>query len=451
MNPIVEAFKKIQSQRSKNILKHIGWSAIYKTGSVLIGFLIVPLSLDYLDKESYGIWLTLSSLIGWFSFFDIGMGNGLRNKFAEAKALKKYERAQIYVSNAYFTISAVALGIISITLIFNSLIDWTRLFNTPEVLRQELNVLMPIVIIFFSFELVLKLMTTLYTADQHHSMHGKINLLTKFIVLVLIYVLTKFFKSSLLLFGTLISAVPIVILVALNIIGFRKRFSAYKPLIRFWKKEDLREIMGLGWNFFVIQIAVVVLFSTDNFIISALFGPEEVVPYNLTHKYYNLVTMGYGILLAPFWSTFTEAFAKGDLNWIKNTVRRIERYWLLIPILLSIMYFVSDWFFLMWLGEDLEISTLLSLSMIGYVILMTFQLIHVQFLNGIGKIRLQLIVSILSIFLNIPLSIFLASTLELGSPGVIMATSISLLLSVVLWPLQYRKIINGNVEGIWNE
>ncbi|GAH31869.1 unnamed protein product, partial [marine sediment metagenome] len=66
----------------KNIFASFGLKGI----SILISFLLVPLVLNYIDITKYGIWLTLSSIIGWFGFFDIGLGNGLRNKFAEAIA-----------------------------------------------------------------------------------------------------------------------------------------------------------------------------------------------------------------------------------------------------------------------------------------------------------------------------------------------------------------------------
>ena len=120
----------IKSVRTKNIVKHIGWAMFYKVGSIVANFMLVPLTIDYLNVENYGIWLTLSSFIAWFSFFDVGLGNGLRNKFAEAKALGKYEDAQAFVSTAYYTISSISLFLIFTFLGINKFIDWTQVFNT---------------------------------------------------------------------------------------------------------------------------------------------------------------------------------------------------------------------------------------------------------------------------------------------------------------------------------
>src|SRR5690554_5946959 len=166
------------SQRTKNIIKHVFASFIYKVGSVVANFLLVPLMINYLDVENYGVWLTLSSFIAWFSFFDVGLGNGLRNKFAEAKAKGDLTLAKGYVSTAYFTIGAVCLGLFVLFFGVNFFIDWTSVFNTSKGLQHDLSILMPIVFGFFCLQLVVKLITTIYIADQQHSTQGKITFIT---------------------------------------------------------------------------------------------------------------------------------------------------------------------------------------------------------------------------------------------------------------------------------
>ena len=76
----------ITSLRSKNITKQVFKSGIYKILSIAASFLIVPASLEFLDTERFGIWLTISTFIAWFTIFDVGLGNGLRNNLAKAMA-----------------------------------------------------------------------------------------------------------------------------------------------------------------------------------------------------------------------------------------------------------------------------------------------------------------------------------------------------------------------------
>lgn len=441
----------VKSVRTKKITKHIGWSFLYKGGSIICNFLLVPLTINYLNTENYGIWLTLSSFIMWFSVFDIGLGNGLRNKFAEAKSLSNFHDAQAFVSTAYYTIGAISLGLSIIFLAVNQFVDWTNVFNTSISLKQDLALLMPIIFGFFCLQLVVKLIVTVYQADQHHSIDGKVQFYGQVLSLIIIYLLTKTDQSSLLLFGIIFSALPVLILLGFNFLAFNYEYKDFKPKYSLCKKEYLKEITGLGFSFFVVQIAALVLFSTDNFIITNLFSPEEVVPYNIAFKYFSILTMVFTLIVTPYWSSFTEAFAKKDFDWIKKSVANIQKLWFLVPVGLLLMLLLADWFYLIWVGDKVIVPMHLSFAMAFFVAIMTFNMIYVFFINGVGKIRLQLLTSIISMLINIPLSILLGKYLGLGTTGVILATCICLLYTLPVWPMQYRKIINGRATGIWNK
>ena len=79
------------NKRTLRAKRNITVSFISKAISIMISFIIVPLTLGYVGRVEYGIWMTISSIIAWFSFFDIGLGNGLRNKLAEALAKEDTE------------------------------------------------------------------------------------------------------------------------------------------------------------------------------------------------------------------------------------------------------------------------------------------------------------------------------------------------------------------------
>src|SRR5690606_33265753 len=116
--------------------------------------------------------------------------------------------------------------------------------------------------------------------------------------------------NSLLIFGSLFSLLPVLILIFFNIYAFSNRYKEYKPNILLWKKTYFNEIFGLGATFFIIQCSVIILFSTDNFIITQLFNPQEVVPYNIAQKYFSISLIVFNMLLTPYWSGFTDAFTK---------------------------------------------------------------------------------------------------------------------------------------------
>ena len=440
----------IKSQRTRNIAKHVGFSFLYKGGSIIANFLLVPLTIKFLDTENYGIWLTLSSFIAWFSFFDIGLGNGLRNKFAEAKAKGDMRLAQAYVSSAYFTIGAVSLGLMIVFLGLNFIIDWTKVFNADVSLQRDLGLLMPIVFSFFCLQLVTKLVTTIYTADQNHSMQGKINFFTQAGSLLAIWLMTLSTKSSLLLFGIVFSALPVFILLALNIFAFNGIYKNYKPKMTLWRSEYLRSIFGLGFVFFIVQISGIVLYSTDNIIISNLFTPADVVPYNIAHKYFSISIIGFNIIAAPYWSSITEAYHKNEFDWILKAMKNLKKIVYVFATAILGMVLLSDIFYEFWINSKVLVSHAVTLLIALFFILSLYVTPYTIFLNGTGKIRLQALQGVIMAIVNIPLSLLLAKVFDLGVPGVILSTVICFIPSVILSQLQYQKIITGKAKSIWN-
>ncbi len=441
----------IKSFRTKNITKHVIISFLFKGGNILSSFLLVPITINYLNTENYGIWLTLSSFIAWFSFFDIGLGHGLRNKFAEAKAKNELTLAKAYVSSAYYTIGAVCILLIIIFFLINFFIDWTVFFNTSVSLKKELGILMPIVFTFFCLQLVVKLITTIYTADQNSSMEGKISFFTSISSLIFIWIITQTTKSSLLLFGAIYSALPLLILIALNFIAFSGTYKKYKPSFYLWDRKYLKDIFGLGFKFFVIQMSGIILFSTDNLIITNIYSPEKVVPYSLAYKYFSVSNMIISIILTPYWSSITEAYAMGDFEWIKKSMNNLVKISLGAIIIIVVMLILSPFVYKIWIGNEVQISFTLSSFMSLFFALTVFYAPYTYFINGTGKVTIQLFSLLFMAIINIPLSIFLAKGLDLGISGVILATIICLIPHVILSPIQYLKIINNRANGVWNK
>jgi Na+-driven multidrug efflux pump len=86
-----------------------------------------------------------------------------------------------------------------------------------------------------------------------------------------------------------------------------------------------------------------------------------------------------------------------------------------------------------------------------FAIVSTWNNIFASFLNGASKIKLQMYSSVIAMSINIPLSIFFAKNLELGSAGVILGTCVTLIFGAVLGPLQVYLILENRASGIWNK
>ena len=437
--------------RTINIKKNIASSFVYRVLMILISLVQLPLTLQYLDNTQYGIWVTLGSIINWFSFFDIGLGHGLRNRFAEALAKNDKTLARIYVSTTYGMITGIVAIWFLLFLAVNPFLNWVSILNAPAVLASDVETLVIYVMTSFALGFILQLIKPIILADQKPAINDLINLAASVLTITVTIILINTTESSLLLLGISFSFVPVLISLIAAVYLFMKKYREYIPSFKFVNLKYARDLTSLGLKFFVIQIAGVVIYSTDNMIITQVLNPAEVTPYSISYKYFEMLNMVFMIVATPFWSGFTEAYYKGEIDWIRNTMKKLMYIMSGFIIVTIIMVVASPFVFEIWLRGRVQVPVLVSIFMGLYIIIKIWETIFCLFINGVGKIKLQLYVSIGAALLNIPLSIYFAKTLELGSAGVILATCVCTVYALVLWPMQYKKIITKTDYGIWGK
>lgn len=436
-------------ERSVKTKKNILASILIKCLSISISFILIPLALNYLNPTKYGIWLTLTSVIGWFGFFDLGLGNGLRNKLAEALAKNDIVSAKIFISTSYAVLSIIIGIVYTIFFLVFPHLNWSRVLNTPPEMSEEINKLIFIVFSFFCLQFIIKHISVILKADQKSAVSGGINTFASLLSLIFVFTLTKTTNGSLLLLSIAVSAANIVAPFFVTIWYFGTEYKHLIPSFKYVKLKYAKDLMSLGFMFFIMQFAALIIFSTDSYIIDQLFGPEAVTPYNIAFKYFSIITMSFAIITTPFWSAYTDAYHKGDFEWIKRITNKQIKFWYLTALGVIIMLACQKWFYHFWIGDKVSIPFSLSATMAVWVLISSWTSIFGNFLSGVEKIRLSLIHSILMIFINIPLSIFFAKNLNLGPTGVMIATCICVLPQVFLHPIQYKKIINNTATGIW--
>ncbi|NTW25560.1 MAG: oligosaccharide flippase family protein, partial [Lentimicrobium sp.] len=271
----------------KNILASFGIKGI----SIIIGFIYVPLLINYLGTAEYGIWITLGSIVAWINYFDIGLGNGLRNRFAESLAQEEHKLARIYVSTTYAALSMIFGSFFVIFLTINPLLNWSTILNAPASLEMELSNLAIITVGFFLLRFIFKLISIIIAADQRTAISNMFDPLANIISLSAILILMKTTEPSLLNLGIILSSSPVLVLMIATFYFYSKDYKDFRPSIKLVNFKYFKSLAGLGIQFFIIQITVVVIMSTNNLIITQVVGPEAVTSYNIAYKYFGLISM----------------------------------------------------------------------------------------------------------------------------------------------------------------
>lgn len=448
---VIKNLIKSDNIRSQKIKSNILYSFGIKGVSILTTFIMVPVTLKYLGTSDYGIWLTMSSIVAWFGFFDIGIGNGLRNKFTEAVSLGNAKYARTLVSTAYVGLTAIMIALWLIFFIISSLIDWSFILKVPAGKSYNVDALILFIFSLFAIRMVLKLISVILIADQKAALSNIFDPLSNIISLIAILILASTTSGSLSNFIIAVSLAPLIILTIATLYFFRSDYKAYRPSIKHVNISHIKDLTGLGFKFFIIQISVLIIFSTDNLIITRIIGPQEVTTYNIAYKYFNILIMIFSIIMTPMWAAYTQAYVLNDLSWIKNINKKLIKVWFMIVMSAILFIAFANWFYHLWVGDKIIVPLALTTLMGIFVIISTWNNIFVYFINSTGKIKLQLYSSLISASFNIPISIFLARNLNMGSAGVILGTCICLAPGIILGPLQYRKILNKTDKGIWSK
>ncbi len=446
---VVNYFNK-GHERSIRAKQNILSSLFIKGAGIFISFITLPITLSYVDSSTYGVWLTLSSIVGWFVFFDIGLTAGLRNRFAEALARGEHTLARVYVSTTYAIISIIFVFVWAIFIIANNLLDWVKILNVADTMRPEVTKLAIIVFTYFCMSFILRIITTILLADQYPARSSFIDLLGQILTLILIIILVKTTEGSLIKLGLALCISPLVILLGANIFFYNAKYKKYSPRLSFVKFTYARDLFNIGLKFFVIQVAGIIQFQTANIIIARNFGAAEVTAYNVVYKLFGALYMIFNIFLIPFWSASTEAYQKHDIKWIKNGIKKYSIFNILMTLVSIVLLIFSDTFYRLWLGEG-KVFVLFSLSFWGFVYsnIMMFGGKYVQLLNGISALRIQFIASLISPILFILVVMILINQFNIGVQSLFIGSIIANINGFILAPLQYHMVVNRNKKGIW--
>lgn len=437
-------------ERSVKAKKNIVATLFIKGLSIAISLVIVPLTINYINPSRYGIWMTIISIVGWFSFFDIGLTQGLRNKFAEAKAKGNDTLAQIYVSTTYAILTIIFFLVWIIFLIVNHYLNWASILNISENMRVEISTLAVIVFTYFCLDFVLRIITTLVLADQQPAKSSLIDVLGQVFSLIFIVILVKTTEGSLIKLGIAFCLSPIIVLIGANFYFFRGAFKKYRPRFSKIKFSYAKGLFNLGVIFFIIQVAGILQFQTANIIIAQNFSTSDVTSYNIVFKYFGILTMGFNIFLAPFWSASTEAYLTNDIKWIRNGIKKYNILNIIFLIGGLIMLASSDTVYRLWLGKGkVNIDFTLSLWGFLFVAVSLFGGKYVSFLNGISALRIQFISCTISPFLYIAVALLMIKYFQLGVYSLFIAAIIANFNGFILAPLQYYMIIIKKKKGIW--
>ena len=425
--------------RSKTVKKNILWSFALKALSVGLSFLVLPLTVNYLTAVEYGVWVTLFSVMNWVNMLDMGIGLGLRNRLAEAVAKQDWHLVRCYMSAGIFSLGGIGFVLFVLFLVGINFADFQLIFNSQEISEADLFKSTLWTGIFVIATFVLSVINQIYYAYQQAAKTGLVNIVHNFVMLVCIYYLTLQPEHSMVSFVFCFGISSL--LSRLVFLGeFFVRNRDVWPSLSLVQIVYIKNIAGTGVQFFIIQLAVICLFSSANILITQRLGPDHVLAYDIVFKIFSIVTMIHGIICAPLWNAYTEAYVKNDFAWLRHTVRKMLKLMIPIGAMCILLVALNDWIISIWIRKVIMIPPYLAVTAGMFAFISCLNNVFAIFLNGVGKIQLQMYLSIVSAVVVIPLAWFFMKWMDVS--GMLLAMVISLSISTIPLGLQVKWMLN---------
>lgn len=417
---------------TKQVRKGSLWNIILRGVGVLCGLLLLRLNISYLGTTLYGLWATIASISAWANYADLGISNGLRNELTRAIANDDYERQKGLIKTAFLMLSLIAAGLFLVLSFVSEILFYTN------VMEVSLRVPMYITNAFFCLSFILGIGRTLSYSYQKSWLASLAQTFTVVLQILSIALLLLFKTTPDLILFAIIFGVCTILGNAIVLIYMERTIAATLPIgcVGNVDKAYLGAIMNVGLQFFVLQLCCLVLYATDNVIINKLFNSSMVTKYTVINSVYNTGGSIFSLLLISLWSAVTYAAAKNEFKWIQREIIKLRKLWILFSIGVVVVSLLFNEIIHLWLGKNGQYyeSQLIFIFAV-FSIFQTFGSIYVNVANGLGRIKLQIISSIIGAVVNIPLSILFAKSLGLGLVGIKFATIICCLGSMFLVPI----------------
>lgn len=429
--------------RGGRIRLSVATGLIAKGSFILASLLLTPMLIRYLGNEGYGLFVTITAVVGWLQVTNFGVGAGLQNALTEAVTHGQAQWQRELVSTAFFFLFAVTtvIGVLAAAGFF--FVPWESIFAAEQSsYRTQIAAAVGIVLAGFFSTSLLSFAGSVYAARQELHIPNTVGIAN---AALLIAATVAAIQLDLGLGGITAANVGTTVVVSwVFAVIYLLRPSARDFLPRFGhiSRAAWSRLFGSSAAFFVLQLCSVALFQSDYFIIAHFLDVDEVTPYSVAAKPFAVLAAVFAAAVSqPLWAGYGNAKASGDIGWISRNHRRMTiAVMLLFAAAFALMLLCGKPLLTWWVGAAAAPSlTLLAATGLYYLVRQWTDL-HAILVNGLDMMKPQAYSAVVHAVLTIALEIALIQ--HIGIIGVPIACFLGYaLVSAWFLPLLVRRTL----------
>jgi len=404
-------------KKNFNFFHHLatGYSAI--AINIIIFAFLTPYMLDTLGSEQYGIWQLVSNISMFFSMGSLGLSSAFYIEFARSK--DDNEKSLKLINTVFFTYLMV--GLISFIAYIFLLINFNRFFiiNANYVMQAKFAFTFSyfafLVIFIFGFlDLIIFLHNKITTRNIVEIFKICANGLGSIVLIALGFDIVAIAFLSLL---TTILQIVFYYFKAIKLQTFHLSFL-------YFDFEYLKKLYKSGFYFFIYSVSALIIFNTDNIIISHFMGAEYVSLYAIIFRFVTISEKFIFVITSVKMPKVSQFIAQLKYSSVLDMYKKAWLVTLALSILVALVMSVFGLDILhLWLGDKYKFD--IGLIWIFSILVVIHSLSNVTgwFLGSLNLIKNQSLISAVEVFSNLILSVILYQ--KYGLRGIALGTLIS--------------------------
>lgn len=332
---------------------------------LLVAVITIPLVVDGLGKERFGLLSLAWIFLGAFAIFDLGLGRATTKFISEA--LGKGDLVNIPpIFWSAVTVQAVFGVIGGIILYWSSPFIIDNVLNIPAYLMAEANIVFNIIALFIPILLITGSFSGVLEAAQRFDYVNMVRMPSN-ISTYLLPLVGLFLGYGLPGIVALILIAKLACLAALIILNFRLLPGLRTYSISF---SHFPRLFSFGGWIMISNILGPIIYYLDRFVIGSLLTMTAITYYTVPYEMASRVSIISGSLAMTLFPAFSSLGIENKDSLQRIYVRSIK-YLILFtgPILLILILFAND-ILRIWVGEDFarQGTLVFQFLIIGYLI-----------------------------------------------------------------------------------
>lgn len=432
----------VKSKLARNIAGN--WLGI--GADAVTGFILTRVILHSVGNASYGLWVVLSGLLGYYGLLDLGTRNAVIRYVARFNAQKDYDNLSRVISTALATYLCAGAAVLLIAGVAAWKLNGLLLITDPAELHDGRLLI-----------LVLGLGAAI--GFPLSAFGGALEGMQQFVRIGVVQAVASVGRAiTVLVFlhlGFGIVAVGIITVAfnlaaaLVNAVFLWRHFPMVRFAVSYVRRDTLMLLAGFGVVTFWIGIANRLRFDSDSFVIGKLLGLELVAIFAIASKVLAYGTEVVAAMSSVFTPLLSHADAVGDKELVRSGTLRANYYaaLLALPIGAALLLF-GKLLIELWVGAEYRSSYPLLAILVVPMTLYVSQGGTSRMMYAVGAHKLLARIVFYEALANLALSIALAH--RFGLTGVAWGTSIPLFItSMIALPWCAKRLLGIGFVEYW--